>query len=120
MKHNQTLTVLALASVTAFSAAAQDQPKPKALRLQVAPGGQLARPAVIQGRAWGIKLTEEQQKKMTEIRKAQSEAYRAIYQNKDLTPQDKRDQMADLRADFQKQMEGIYTKEQKAEIAKAK
>ncbi len=123
MKQTQIITALALAGVTALSANAQDNPKPKRLLLQAAPfaagGGALIRPAIFP-RGAQIKLTEEQQEKMTEIRKAQSEAYRAIFQNKDLTPQDKRDQMADLRADFQKQIDGIYTKEQKAEIEKAK
>ncbi|MBC8326518.1 MAG: hypothetical protein H8E27_12925 [Verrucomicrobia subdivision 3 bacterium] len=123
MKQTQIITALALAGVTALSANAQDNPKPKRLQLQAAPfaaGGALIRPAVFPRGIGGIKLSEEQQKKMTVIRKAQSEAYRKIYQNKDLTPQDKRDQMADLRADFQKQIDGIYTKEQKAEIEKAK
>ena len=124
MKQTQIITALALAGVTALSAIAQDNPKPniQRLQLQVAPfaaGGALIRPAVFP-RGAQIKLTEEQQKKMTEIRKAQSEANREISQNKDLTPQDKRDQMNDLREGFQQQIEDIYTAEQKAEIAKAK
>jgi hypothetical protein len=124
MKQTQIITALALAGVTALSATAQDNPKPniKRLNLQVAPlaaGEGLVRPAIFP-RGAQIKLTEEQQKMMAKIRKAQNEVNREISQNKDLTPQDKRDQMADLRADFQLQIEGIYTEEQKAGIAKAK
>ena len=119
MKQTQIITALALAGVTALSANAQDKPQPQRLLLQVAPGGALARPAVFP-RGVRIKLTEEQQKMMAEIRKAQNEANREISQNKDLTPQDKRDQMNDLREGFQQQIEDIYTAEQKAEIAKAK
>jgi hypothetical protein len=124
MKQTQIITALALASVTTLSATAQDNPKPniKRLQLQVAPfaaGGGLIRPAIFPHGAQ-IKLTEEQQKMMAKIRKAQNEANREISQNKDLTPQDKRDQMNDLREGFQQQIEDIYTAEQKAEIAKAK
>jgi len=124
MKQTQIITALALAGVTALSATAQDNPKPniKRLQLQVAPfaaGGGLIRPAIFP-RGAQIKLTEEQQKMMAKIRKAQNGANREISQNKDLTPQDKRDQMNDLREDFRNQIEDIYTAEQKAEIAKAK
>ena len=123
MKQAQIITALALAGVTALSATAQDNPKPQRLLLQAVPfaagGGALIRPAIFP-RGAQIKLTEAQQKKMAKIRKAQLEARRAIFQNKDLTPQDKRDQMTDLRADFQSQIEGIYTKEQKAQLTKAK
>ena len=124
MKQTQIITALALASVTTLSATAQDNPKPniKRLQLQVAPfaaGGGLIRPAIFPHGAQ-IKLTEEQQKMMAKIRKAQNEANREISQNKDLTPQDKRDQMNDLREGFKQQIEDIYTAEQKAEIAKAK
>ncbi len=124
MKQTQIITALALTGVTALSATAQDNPKPniKRLQLQVAPfaaGGGLIRPAIFL-RGAQIKLTEEQQKMMAKIRKAQNEANREISQNKDLTPQDKRDQMNDLREGFQQQIEDIYTAEQKAEIAKAK
>ena len=124
MKQTRIITALTLAGVTALSATAQDNPKPniKRLQLQVAPfaaGGGLIRPAIFP-RGAQIKLTEEQQKMMAKIRKAQNEANREISQNKDLSPQDKRDQMNDLREGFQQQIEDIYTAEQKAEIAKAK
>lgn len=125
MKQTQILTVLALTGAFALSVTAQDQPKPQLkplqFQLQVVPGvagGALGRPAF--QRVPQLDLTEEQKTKIAKLRKAQNEARRKLFQNKDLTPQDKRDQSADLRAEYQKKIEALYTKEQKAQLAKAK
>lgn len=111
-----TTLILALAGVTALTATAQDKPKPQALLLQAAPG--VARPAIFRGPQ--LDLTEEQQKKLQQIRQDYSKKIRALYQNKELTREDRADQAKDLREDLQKSTEGVYTKEQKAKLAKFK
>lgn len=111
-----TTLILALAGVTALSATAQDKPKPQALLLQAAPG--VARPAVFRGPQ--LDLTEAQQKKLQEIQQDYSKKIRALYQNKELTREDRSDQAKDLREDLQKSTEAVYTKEQKAKLAKFK
>lgn len=121
MKHT-TLT-LALACAIASTAVAQEDPKPQIkrlkLQLQAAPavgGAGIARPAVI--RAPKLDLTDEQKEKLAKLRKAQGEASRKLFQNKDLTPQDRRDQFADLRKEFQAKQDKIYTPEQLATLKK--
>ena len=120
MKHN-TFILTALGCVIALTAIAQDQPKvkPQRLQLQVAPAGGalLARPAIPRGVQ--LDLTEEQQAKITELRKAHSTATRELYQNKELSAQDRRDQIRDLSDNLQENMKAIYTPEQKAKLAKA-
>jgi len=121
MKHNT--LILALTGALTLNATAQDGPKkPQRLQLQVQPaagGAFLARPAIAP-RGVQLDLTDEQKEKIAAIRKAQGEATRKLFQNKDLTPQDKRDQYADVRAEFQKKIEAVYTPEQKAKLADAK
>ncbi len=122
MKITSIIPTLGLAGVTAFSAIAQDDPKPKRLQLQVVPrpagGALLARPIALP--RLQLDLTEEQKNKMSEIRKEQSQATREINQNKDLGLQDRRDQISDLRAEYQQKIDAVYTAEQKDKLAKFK
>jgi len=120
MKISSIIPALGLAGVTAFSAVAQDDPKPKRLQLQIVPrpagGALLARPIALP--RLQLDLTEEQKQKISEIRKEQSQANREINQNTDLALQDRRDQISDLRAEYQKKIDDVYTAEQKAKLAK--
>ena len=120
MKHNTSI-LTALGCVIALAATAQDQPKVKPQRplLQAAPAGGalLARPAIPRGVQ--LDLTEEQQAKIAELRKAHIAATRELYQNKGLDAQDRRDQIRDLSDNLQESMKAIYTPEQKAKLAKA-
>ncbi len=122
MKITSIIPTLGLAGVTAFSAIAQDDPKPKRLQLQVVPrpagGALLARPIALP--RLQLDLTEEQKNKMSEIRKEQSQATREINQNKELGLQDRRDQISDLRAEYQQKIDAVYTAEQKDKLAKFK
>jgi len=122
MKITSIIPTLGLAGVTAFSAAAQDDPKPQRLQLQIVPraagGALLARPLALP--RLQLDLTEEQKNKISEIRKEQLQATREINQNKELAAQDRRDQVADLRAEYQQKIDGVYTAEQKAKLAKFK
>ena len=120
MKISSIIPVLGLAGVTVFSAAAQDDPKPQRLQLQIVPraagGALLARPIALP--RLQLDLTEEQKNKISEIRKKQSQATREITQNKELGLQDRRDQISDLRAEYQKKIDAVYTAEQKAKLKK--
>ena len=122
MKITSIIPTLGLAGVTAFSAMAQDDPKPKRLQLQIAPrpagGALLARPIALP--RLQLDLTEEQKNKMSVIRKEQSQATREINQNKGLGLQDRRDQISDLRAEYQQKIDAVYTAEQKDKLAKFK
>ena len=122
MKISSIIPTLGLAGVTAFSAIAQNDPKPKRLQLQVAPrpagGALLARPIALP--RLQLDLTEEQKNKMSEIRKEQSQATRKINQNKELGLQDRRDQISDLRAEYQQKIDAVYTAEQKDKLTKFK
>jgi len=122
MKITSIIPTLGLAGVTAFSAMAQDDPKPKHLQLQIAPrpagGALLARPIALP--RLQLDLTEEQKNKMSVIRKEQSQATREINQNKELGLQDRRDQISDLRAEYQQKIDAVYTAEQKDKLAKFK
>ena len=122
MKIISIIPTFGLAGVTAFSAIAQDDPKPKRLQLQVAPrpagGALMARPIALP--RLQLDLTEEQKNKMSEIRKEQSQATREINQNKELGLQDRRDQISDLRAEYQQKIDTVYTAEQKDKLAKFK
>ena len=81
-------------------------------------GGLQVRPGII--RRPQLDLTEDQQKQLQEIRQAYSESVRELFQNKDLTLEDRRDQAKDLRDDLNLQIEAVYTPEQKAKLAKYK
>ena len=120
MKINTIIPALGLACVTVFSAAAQNDPKPQRLQLQIVPraagGALLARPIALP--QFQLDLTEEQKKKISEIRKEQSQANREINQNRELALQDRRDQITDLRAEYQQKINDVYTAEQKAKLAK--
>jgi Spy/CpxP family protein refolding chaperone len=120
MKISSIIPVFGLAGATVFSAAAQDDPKPKRLQLQIVPraagGALLARPIALP--RLQLDLTEEQKNKMSKIRKEQSQATREINQNKGLTLQDRRDQISDLRAEYQQKINDVYTPEQKVKLAK--
>ena len=120
MKITSIIPTLGLAGVTAFSAMAQDDPKPQRLQLQIVPraagGALLARPIALP--QFQLDLTEEQKKKISEIRKEQSQANREINQNRELALQDRRDQITDLRAEYQQKIDDVYTAEQKAKLAK--
>jgi len=122
MKISLIIPSLGLAGGMAFSAIAQDNPKPKRLQLQVVPrpvgGALLARPIALP--RLQLELTEEQKNKISEIRKEQSLATRKLNQNKDLDLQDRRDQISDLRAEYQQKIDAVYTAEQKAKLAKFK
>ena len=120
MKINTIIPGLGLACVTVFSAAAQNDPKPQRLQLQIVPraagGALLARPIALP--RLQLDLTEEQKKKISEIRKGQLQATREINQNRELALQDRRDQITDLRAEYQQKIDDVYTAEQKAKLAK--
>ena len=120
MKITSIIPTLGLAGVTVFSAAAQDDPKPQRLQLQIVPraagGALLARPIALP--RLQLDFTEAQKNKISEIRKKQSQATREITQNKELALQDRRDQISDLRAEYQKKIDAVYTAEQKAKLAK--
>ena len=121
MKH-KSLILSALAGVLAISAGAQDKPKvkPQRLQLQVRPAGGalLARPAILQ-RGVQLELTEAQQQQIAALRKDYSDARRELTQNRDLSAQDRRDQMRDLSNDLQEGIKAIYTPEQKAKLDEA-
>ena len=119
-----TLFPILLAGLTATPAAqlaAQDQPKPQAQRLQLqaapAAGGRLW----IQPGAFGaqLDLTDEQKLKIAELRKAHSAKTRELFQNKELSQLDKRDQYRDLNKDLNERIQALYTAEQKAKLAQA-
>ncbi len=118
----KSLILSALAGVLAISTNAQDKPKvkPQRLQLQVRPGGGalLARPAVLQ-RGVQLNLTEAQQQQIAALRKDHSAAIREIIQNRELDPQDRRDQMRDLSTDLQEGIKAVYTPDQRAQLAKA-
>ena len=120
MKISSIIPALGLAGATAFSAAAQGDPKPQRLQLQIVPraagGALLARPIALP--RLQLDLTEEQKNKISEIRKEQSQSTREINQNKELALQDRRDQISDLRAEYQRKIDAVYTAEQKAKLAK--
>ena len=122
MKISSIIPALGLAGVTAFSAAAQNDPKPQRLQLQIVPraagGALLGRPIALP--RLQLDLTDEQKQKISEIRKEQSQATRKINQNKDLGLQDRRDQISDLRAEYQQKIDAVYTAGQKAKLAKFK
>ena len=122
MKISSIIPTLGLAGVTTFSTAAQGDPKPQRLQLQIVPraagGALLARPIALP--RLQLDLTEEQKNKMSEIRKEQSQATREINQNKELGLQDRRDQISDLRAEYQQKIDAVYTAEQKDKLAKFK
>jgi len=121
MKH-KSLILSALAGVLAISTGAQDKPKvkPQRLQLQVRPAGGalLARPAILQ-RGVQLELTEAQQQQIAALRKDYSDARRELTQNRDLSAQDRRDQMRDLSNDLQEGIKAIYTPEQKAKLDEA-
>ncbi len=120
MKISSIIPTLGLAGLTVFSAAAQDDPKPQRLQLQIVPraagGALLARPIALP--RLQLDLTEEQKNKISEIRKEQSQSTREINQNKGLALQDRRDQITDLRGEYQRKIDAVYTAEQKAKLAK--
>ena len=120
MKISSIIPVLGLAGVTVFSAAAQDDPKPQRIQLQIVPraagGALLARPLALP--RLQLDLTEEQKNKISEIRKEQSQSTREINQDKELALQDRRDQISDLRAEYQRKIDAVYTAEQKAKLTK--
>ena len=109
MKISSIIPALGLAGVTAFSAAAQNDPKPQRLQLQIVPraagGALLARPIALP--RLQLDLTDKQKNKISEIRKEQSQATREINQNKELGLQDRRDQISDLRAEYQQKRDWI-------------
>ena len=120
MKISSIIPALGLAGVTAFSAAAQNDPKPKRLQLQIVPraagGALLGRPIALP--RLQLDLTDEQKQKISEIRKEQSQATRKINQDTELALQDRRDQISDLRAEDQHKINDVYTPEQKAKLVK--
>ena len=122
MKSSSIIPALGLAWVTVFSAAALDDPKPQRLKLQIAPrpagGALLGLPMALP--RLQLDLTEEQKQKISEIRKEQAQANREINQNRELALQDRRDQISDLRAEYQRKIDAVYTAEQKAKLAKHK
>ncbi len=121
MKH-KSLILSALAGVLAISTSAQDKPKviPQRLQLQVRPAGGalLIRPGILLG---GVQpdLTEEQQQQIATLRKDYSNTRRELTQNRELSAQDRRDQMRDLSNDLQEGVKAIYTPEQTAKLAEA-
>ena len=121
MKH-KSLILSALAGVLAISTSAQDKPKviPQRLQLQVRPAGGalLARPAILP-RGVQLDLTEAQQQQIATLRKDYSNARRELTQNRELSAQDRRDQMRDLSNDLQEGIKAIYTPEQKAKLDEA-
>jgi len=121
MKH-KTLILSALAGVLAISTGAQDKPKviPQRLQLQVRPAGGalLVRPGILQ-RGVQLDLTEAQQQQIATLRKDYSDARRELTQNRELSAQDRRDQMRDLSNDLQEGIKAIYTPEQKAKLDEA-
>ena len=110
---------MALAGLVALPAAAQDQPKPKPLpgklQLQV-------RPAVIGGafalRGPKLNLTDDQKKSLADIRKERGQTFRELYQDKNLTREERLKESKKLREAFQEQTDAVYTKEQRAQLAK--
>ena len=120
MKNSNILLCALIGTLIMPVMAQQEKPKPQIKRvpLQVAPGGQQVRPGII--RRPQLDLTEDQQKQLQEIRQAYSESVRELFQNKDLTLEDRRDQAKDLRDDLNLQIEAVYTPEQKAKLAKYK
>jgi len=121
MKHTS-LILSTIAGLLAISTGAQDKPKvkPQRLQLQIRPAGGalLARPAILP-RGVQLNLTEAQQQQIAALRKDHSAAIREIIQNRELDPQDRRDQMRDLSTDLQEGIKAVYTPEQKAQLAKA-
>ena len=120
MKNSNILLWALIGTLAMPVLAQQEKPKPQIKRvpLQVAPGGLQVRPGII--RRPQLDLTEDQQKQLQEIRQAYSESVRELFQNKDLTLEDRRDQAKDLRDDLNLQIEAVYTPEQKAKLAKYK
>ena len=110
MKH-KTLILSALAGVLAISTGAQDKPKviPQRLQLQVRPAGGalLVRPGILQ-RGVQLNLTEAQQQQIAALRKDYSAARRELTQNRELSAQDRRDQMRDLSTDLQEGIKAVY------------
>ncbi len=114
-----TLIPIILAALTAAPVAAQDQPKAQVQRLQLQ-----AAPAA-GGRIWAgagaysaqLDLTDEQKKKIAELRKAHSAKTRELFSNKELSQQDKRDQYRDLTEGLNESIQALYTKKQKAKLA---
>jgi hypothetical protein len=121
MKHTS-LILSTLAGVLAISTSAQDKPKviPQRLQLQVRPAGGalLVRPAILP-RGVQLDLTEAQQQQIAALRKDYSDARRELTQNRELSAQDRRDQMRDLSNDLQEGIKAIYTPEQKAKLDEA-
>lgn len=119
---HKSLILSTLAGVLAISTGAQDKPKvkPQRLQLQVRPAGGalLARPAILP-RGVQLDLTEAQQQQIATLRKDHSAAMRELTQNRELSAQDRRDQMRDLSNDLQEGIKAIYTPEQKAKLDEA-
>jgi prepilin-type N-terminal cleavage/methylation domain-containing protein len=64
-----------------------------------------------------LELSEAQQQQIATLRKDHNSALHKLYQNEELSVQDRRDQMRDLSQLFQEGIEAVYTPEQKAKLA---
>tara|TARA_B100001123_G_scaffold116185_1_gene135372 strand:- start:4175 stop:4948 length:774 start_codon:yes stop_codon:yes gene_type:complete len=118
----KSLILAVFTGVLTIPTSAQDKPKVKPQRVepQVRPafGALLARPA-IPPRGVPLNLTEQQEQQIATLRKDHSTAIRELVQNRELDPQDRRDQMRDLSVDLQEAIKAVYTPDQRAKLAKA-
>ena len=116
------LILAAFTGALAIPTSAQEKPnvKPQRVEPQVRPafGALLARPAIAP-RGVVLDLTEQQEQQIATLRKDHSAAIRELVQNRELDPQDRRDQMRDLSVDLQEAINAVYTPEQRAKLAKA-
>ena len=116
------LILASFTGVLVIPTSAQEKPnlKPRRVEPQVRPafGALLARPAIAP-RGVALDLTEQQEQQIATLRKDHSAAIRELIQNRELDPQDRRDQLRDLSIDLQEAIKAVYTPEQRVKLAKA-
>jgi hypothetical protein len=106
------IAAIALTSVMAFNAVAQDHPQGGNTGQQKAPAAPGMRMADELG------LNADQKAKWETVMKSEREKMKAVQEDKSLTKDQRREQMKSIREDMNKQLKAILTPEQQAKWEK--